>query len=229
MKVYAGTGSNSTAETIELSKWASDQGVDGLLVVTPYYNKPSQAGLEAHFRAVADEVKCDVMLYNVPGRTGVSLTAETIVKLADHPRIRSVKEATANTAFTSEIIDLLNQAGRKMDVFSGDDAAFLPLLSIGACGVVSVSSNLFPRAMVEIQKAYDAGQARKAAEIHQKFYPLFRDLFIDSNPVPVKHAMSVAGWCDSRLRLPLIPLTSALQEKLAISLKRCGIERGAKL
>lgn len=140
VKVIAGTGGNNTAETVELSRWASDQGVDGLLVVTPYYNKPSQAGMEAHFKAVADSVRCEVMLYNVPGRTGVSLTAATVAKLAAHPRIRSLKEATGNVVFTSEIIDTLKASGVSMDILSGDDATYLPLLSVGAAGVVSVAS-----------------------------------------------------------------------------------------
>src|SRR5687768_9022909 len=135
VKVYAGTGSNDTAQTVAFSKWASDQGVDGLLIVTPYYNKPTQAGLKAHFRAVADAVSCEVMLYNVPGRTGVSLTSDTIAELAEHPRITSIKEATGNPAFTSEIQAALAKAGQKLLIFSGDDATFLPLLSVGADGV----------------------------------------------------------------------------------------------
>ncbi|MEO5969184.1 MAG: dihydrodipicolinate synthase family protein, partial [Bdellovibrionia bacterium] len=124
IKVFAGTGTNDTRESIELSTWASLQGVDGVLIVTPYYNKPSQAGLEAHFNKIAEAVQCEVMIYNVPGRTGVSLTAETILSLARNPKIRSLKEATGNVAFTSEIIDTLSQAGVSMDILSGDDATF---------------------------------------------------------------------------------------------------------
>jgi 4-hydroxy-tetrahydrodipicolinate synthase len=229
VKVLAGTGTNDTAETVAFSKWASDQGVDGVLVVTPYYNKPSQAGLEAHFRAVAEVVACPVMLYNVPGRTGVSLTAETVTRLAAHPRITSIKEATSNVAFASEIIDQLTQAGLKMTVLSGDDAAYLPLLSLGGQGVVSVSSNLFPRAMVQIQKLMDAGKPNEAAKLHQRFHPLFRDLFIDSNPVPIKHAMAFVGWCDARVRAPLAPLSPENQEKLEHSFRRCGVVKGVKL
>jgi 4-hydroxy-tetrahydrodipicolinate synthase len=229
VKVLAGTGGNDTAGTVAFSKWASDQGVDGLLVVTPYYNKPSQAGLEAHFTAVADAVKCPVMLYNVPGRTGVSLTAETIAKLARHPRITSIKEATANVAFASEILDQLAQARNAMTVLSGDDAAYLPLLSIGAHGVVSVASNLFPRAMVAIHKHMEGGEHAEAMKLHQRFYPLFRDLFIDSNPGPIKHAMAHVGWCDARLRAPLAPLSAAHAQQLEASLKRCDVTRGARL
>ena len=186
MKVLAGTGGNSTSETVEFSRWASQHGVDGILVVTPYYNKPSQAGLIEHFLAVAQAVTCEVIcLYNVPGRTGVSLTAESVCTLAEHPRIRSIKEATGNVSFTSEILDCLGRHGRKIDILSGDDATYLPLLSVGAVGVVSVASNLFPRAMVKIQKSVDAGDFASARAVHQSYFPLFRDLFVESNPVPI--------------------------------------------
>jgi 4-hydroxy-tetrahydrodipicolinate synthase len=229
VQVVAGTGSNSTQETIEFSKWASGQGVDGILVVTPYYNKPSQAGLEAHFRAVADAVQCEVMLYNVPGRTGVSIAAPTAAKLASHPRIRSLKEATGNVAYTSEIIDSLKAHSTSLDILSGDDATYLPLLCVGATGVVSVASNLFPRAMVAIQKAMDQGNYREAQTIHQRFYPLFRDLFVDSNPVPIKYAMEYVGFCGSRVRAPLAPLSTANTDILRASLAKCGVTEGARL
>jgi len=226
VKTIAGTGSNNTAETITLSKWASDEGADGVLIVTPYYNKPSQLGLEQHFKSVADAVKCEVMLYNVPGRTGISLSPETIVKLAMHPKIRSLKEATGNLAFTSEVFDQLLQGGGKLDVLSGDDATYLPMLAIGATGVVSVASNLFPRAMVALQKSVEGNDLAQAREIQARYYPLFRDLFIDSNPVPIKAAMAYVGWCEIHVRAPLLPLSLALQQKLESSLKRCGISPG---
>ncbi len=229
VQVVAGTGSNSTPETVAFSKWASDQGVHGVLIVTPYYNKPSQNGLLDHFRAVADAVSCEVILYNVPGRTGVGLGAPTIVELAAHPRIRTIKEATGNVEFTSQILDLLSQKNLKMDVLSGDDATYLPLLSIGAVGVISVASNLIPRAMVAIQHAVEIGNVDSAREIHQRFYPLFRDLFVESNPSPIKHAMAIAGWCNSRVRAPLAPLTAESIKILDTSLRRCGVVSGAKL
>ena len=229
VKVVAGTGSNNTSETIEFSRWASDQGVDGVLLVTPYYNRPSQAGLEAHFLAVADQIKCEVVLYNVPGRTGVSLAAETVARLAAHPKIRTLKEASGNMALTSDILDHLSIAGKSMDILSGDDATYLPLLSVGAVGVISVVSNLFPRAVVAMQAAADRGQFAEARKIHQQYFPLLRDLFIDCNPVPVKWAMAHVGLCDARTRLPLAPLSAAHQKKVTESLARCGVKNGSRL
>lgn len=224
VKVFAGTGSASTHETLEFSKWAEQQGVDGLLIVTPYYNKPSQAGLEAHFLAVAESVKCEIMLYNVPGRTGVSLSVETIVNLAGHPRIRSLKESSGKVDLTSEVLDSLSVSGRSMDLLSGDDSLFLPLLSIGAVGLVSVVSNLIPQTLVEIKKAFDEGNVEKARELHQRYFPLFKDFFIETNPVPIKFAMAYQGFCESHVRAPLAALSPENSEKLLGSLKRCDIQ-----
>jgi 4-hydroxy-tetrahydrodipicolinate synthase len=230
--VIAGTGSNSTPETVALSRWASDAGADGVLIVTPYYNKPSQAGLTQHFTQVADNVSCPVMLYNVPGRTGVSLAPDTIAKLASHPRIRFIKEATGNVALTSEIFDQLKEQGTSISVFSGDDATYLPLLAVGASGVVSVASNLFPRAMVALQAAFESGHATQAREIHDRFYPLFRDLFVESNPVPIKASLDwvakspSTSLCAASVRPPLCGLSAQSQSKLEASLKRCGLSRG---
>ena len=224
--VVAGTGSSSTRDTVELSRWASDQGVAGVLVVTPYYNKPSQAGLLNHFRAVADAVSCEVMLYNVPGRTGVSLTAETITELAEHPRIRSIKEATGNITFATEIRAQLRAKGRSLDILSGDDPTYLALLSVGACGVVSVASNLFPRGMVSLQRAFDSSKPDEALALHERFYPLFRDLFIESNPGPIKEAMAWAGLGNAYTRPPLARLSAANREKLLHSIAACDLKSG---
>ena len=228
--VVAGTGSNSTAETIALSRWAAEAGADAVLIVTPYYNKPSQAGLEAHFTAVADAVTCPVILYNVPGRTGVSLAGETVARLAAHPRIGHIKEATGNVALTSEILDQCALAGTSIDVLSGDDATWLPLLSAGATGVISVASNLFPRAMVALQKAWDARDPSAALAIHRRFYPLFRDLFVEANPVPVKAALAWAGLGEETVRAPLCALSDSSRARLLDSLRRCGFrEKGGTL
>jgi 4-hydroxy-tetrahydrodipicolinate synthase len=228
VKVIAGTGSNDTKETVEFSKWASDQGVHGVLVVTPYYNKPSQHGLVEHFLAVAQEIHCELILYNVPGRTGVNLKPRTVCDLAEHPRITTIKEASGNPTLTSEIIHCVHAHSRKIDVLSGDDATYLPLLSIGARGVISVASNLFPRAMVELHKAYQSGKIGRATEIHQYYYPLFRDLFIDSNPVPVKYAMSFTGFSGPQVRKPLMEMGAENLERLRESLKACGIQLGTR-
>lgn len=228
IKVIAGTGGNSTQETVDFSRWASDQGVDGVLVVTPYYNKPSQSGLTEHFLAVAQAVTCEVMLYNVPGRTGVNLSAETVCNLAEHPRITSLKEASGNLPFASEILDCLNLHNHKLDLLSGDDATYLPFLSVGGVGVVSVVSNLFPRSIVALQKAVDGGKLNQAQAIHRKFFPLFRDLFVESNPVPIKYAMHHLGWCAPTLRRPLVEMNATQIELLKNSMKRCGLRPGEK-
>lgn len=227
-QVIAGTGSNDTESTIEFSTWASDNGVAAVLVVTPYYNKPSQEGLISHFTSVADAIECDLILYNVPGRTGVSLTASTIAKLADHPRIRGLKEATGNLAFASEIRDQLLLRDRYLDLLSGDDATYLPLLSLGATGVISVASNLFPKPMMEMHNAFISGKVSKARALQERYYPLYRDLFVESNPVPIKAAMNYAGYCDPTVRAPLVALTSGSLKTLRVSLKSCGIRSRAR-
>jgi 4-hydroxy-tetrahydrodipicolinate synthase len=219
-------GNNNTEETLHLSRWASDQGVSGLLVVTPYYNKPSQSGLLQHYQMIADSVQCEVVLYQVPGRTGVCLTAETIAKLASHPRIKSLKEASGSVAFASEILSTVALSGHSIDLLSGEDGIYLPLLSIGAVGVISVASNLIPKAMVALQKAMQDGKPQEALRIHQHYYPLFRDLFVESNPVPIKYALSFIGCCEPQVRLPLAPLMLSSIEKLELSLQRCGIKKG---
>jgi 4-hydroxy-tetrahydrodipicolinate synthase len=223
VQVVAGTGTHNTQETIEFSQWAGSAGVNGVLVVTPYYSKPSQLGLEKHFEAVASAISCPVILYHVPGRTGVNLAPQTISKLARHPRIRAIKEASGNPTLTSEIIDQLRLDQQTMDVLSGDDATYLPLLSLGAVGVISVASNLFPKAMVQLQKHFDEGNIAGATSIHQKYYPLFRDLFIESNPVPVKAALAEVGWCKPHVRLPLASLTAPHLDRLRQSLDECQI------
>jgi 4-hydroxy-tetrahydrodipicolinate synthase len=226
VEVLAGTGSNNTEETIQLSRWASDQGVQGLLLVTPYYNKPSALGLEAHFKAVAGAVKCPIVLYNVPSRTAVSLNAETIAKLAAIPPIVAIKEASGSLSFLAEIQDQLLLQKQKLQILSGDDINFLPSLAVGTTGIVSVASNLFPRAMVSLYQATLQNNWHLAREIHNGCYPLFRDLFIETNPVPIKAAMALAGWCSPHVRLPLVELSKTSMNQLANSLKRCCIVPG---
>lgn len=220
VKVLAGTGTNDTARSVEFSKWADEKGVDGVLLVSPYYNRPTQAGLEAHFSAIADAIQCEVMLYNHPGRSGVTISAETLVKLSKHPRIRTLKESSGSVTAVSEFIDALAQSKTQLDVLAGDDAAFLPFSSVGAMGLVSVSSNLIPAEMMKIYHLLTSNKWDEAKKLHQHYFPLFRDLFIDPNPVGIKWAMEYAGYCNARTRLPLTPITDAAKAKLKATLQR---------
>ena len=223
LKIIPGTGSNNTVETVALSRWASEQGADGILVVTPYYNKPSQAGLVRHYTETADSVKCDVILYNVPGRTSVGLTAETIAQLAKHPKIAAIKEATGNLAFASEVVDALRTAKTEMALLSGDDLTFLPFLSLGGDGVISVATNIIPSEFVDLQSKFEKRNITDAREIHERYFGVFKDLFIEANPVPVKHAMSLLGLCGKTVRPPLADLTPESASKLTVALKKSGL------
>jgi 4-hydroxy-tetrahydrodipicolinate synthase len=214
VQVGAGTGSNNTQESVEFSHWASEEGVSAVLVVTPYYNKPTQIGLQKHFEEVADSVHCPVILYNVPGRTGCSLEISTILKLSAHPKIRALKEATGNVAFTSEILAELARNSLDLEILSGDDATFFPLLCVGAHGTISVASHVAPKQMVEIGQAVAQGDLEAGQRIHKSLFPLFRDLFIESNPSPVKFALSEMGICGPTVRSPLVELTEANKIKL---------------
>ena len=222
-RVIAGTGSNNAAQTLETSRWASDQGVEAVLVVTPYYNKPSQAGLLTHFFSVADAVDCEVIPYNVPSRTGVSLHPETITKLASHPRITALKEATGSVSLASDILDHLFVAGRELNLLSGDDATFFPFLCVGGKGVISVTSNLCPKTMTAIYDATKAGDLTLARQLHWNSFPLFRDLFLECNPVPIKYAMARAGLCGEHVRPPLAPLLQENAQKLEQTLRECRV------
>lgn len=219
VRVFAGTGSNDTTKTVEFSRWASDQGVDGLLVVAPYYNKPSQKGLLEHFRAVADSVNVPIMLYNVPGRTGVAIHPETTFQLSQHARIQAMKEATGDVTQVSELLHRTRQNEAPFQVFSGDDSCFLASMALGASGVVSVISNLFPKEWVQLFHSTTAGRWDEARELHQRFYPLVRDLFIESNPSPAKTVYSALFGASAKVRAPLVPLQPANAETLMRSLR----------
>jgi 4-hydroxy-tetrahydrodipicolinate synthase len=199
--VVAGTGSNDTRKTIETTRAASEiSGVDAALVVTPYYNKPDQEGMYRHFIEVADNGGLPVVLYNVPSRTGVSLTAETVARLAKHDNIIGIKEASADMTLVTRIAD---DAGDKLQLMSGDDFTTYPLVSIGGTGCISVVSNLDPATMSELVEAADTGDVERARELHQKIQPLGRMLFAKPNPVPTKVAASLLGWCEPDVRPPL--------------------------
>jgi len=206
--VIAGTGSNSTAQTIELSKTVDALGVAGYLVVTPYYNKPPQQGLIRHFRAVADAVSKPVMLYNVPGRTGVDMLPATVAELSVHPQIAAIKEATGDV---SRVAVLRSLCGPEFGLYSGDDATAREFILAGGQGVVSVTANVAPQAMAAMCKAALAGDAALAAQLDAPLARLHQDLFVESNPIPVKWALQRMGLIASGIRLPLIELSPAGQ------------------
>jgi len=217
MKVIAGTGANSTAEALDLTARAKDAGADGTLQVTPYYNKPNQEGLYRHFSAVAD-LGLPVVLYNVPGRTGREIAIETIVRLADHPSVVTVKEAGGCVDRVSQILSVCD-----IGVLSGDDALTLPMMSVGAEGVISVASNVIPEVLVRMVQAAREGHWDDAREIHLAHHKLFSDMFLDTNPIPVKAALAMMGLCDEGCRLPLCEMQNDLKESLRSTLKAAGV------
>ncbi len=217
-QVIAGTGANSTAEAVELTAEAKKLGADATLQVSPYYNKPSQEGLYRHFSTVADKAGLPVVLYNVPGRSGVAIAETTVARLSKNPLIRAVKEAAGSVDRVSALKDVCD-----ITVLSGDDSLALPMISVGATGVISVSSNIIPAEMSEMVRLALAGDFRKALKYHQKYYCLFRDQFIETNPVPIKAAMALLGLVDEEYRLPLCELSADHREQLISCLKRCEI------
>lgn len=217
IKVIAGTGGNSTHEALILTKEALDMGVDGTLQVCPYYNKPSQEGLYRHFMEVAD-VGLPVILYNVPGRTGKEIAVETIARLSQHPTIVAVKEAAGSVPRVSAILDLCD-----IDVLSGDDMLAVPMISVGARGVISVASNVIPSEMVAMTHAAMDGDYKTAFELHKKYYRLFRDLFIETNPVPVKAALAYMGKIEEVYRLPLWEMAESNKEQLKKTMREVGL------
>jgi 4-hydroxy-tetrahydrodipicolinate synthase len=225
IKVLAGTGGNSTNEAIYLTKAAEESGADGSLQVAPYYNKPSQEGLFQHFHAVSRATKLPIILYSVPSRCGVEIGIETINRLAhDSVNIVGIKEAGGNPDRVSQLRAAL---GSKFTILSGDDSLTLPFMSVGAHGVVSVASNVIPREVSHMVKAFAMGKIEVAQKLHQKYYPLFKDLFIESNPVPVKAALSMMGFMQEEYRLPLAPLNAKNRETLRGTLKLCGLLKEA--
>lgn len=220
VKVIAGAGSNSTAKTIENCKKAQEIGADGLLVVAPYYNKPSQAGLLAHFEAVMKAVTVPTILYNIPGRTGVNVNVETVIEIANRcPQIHAIKDSTGSVDQAGEIAGKIRPDFR---IYSGDDYLTLPFLSVGGCGVVSVASHVIGKQILAMIDAHLAGDYDKARQIHYEYLPLFKGLFLAPNPACVKYVMSRLGLCQPHLRLPLVgPEKSQLEilDKLMTDLK----------
>jgi 4-hydroxy-tetrahydrodipicolinate synthase len=211
-QVLAGTGSNATQHAVTDTKMAEKLGVDGALLVAPYYNKPSQEGLFLHFKTIADATSLPIMLYNIPGRCGVDIAPDTVTRLANECRnIVSIKEASGSVERVSELRARLPQS---FTILSGDDSLTLPFLSVGAVGVVSVASNLFPNEVCALVHAYEGGDTKLAATLHRKMFPLFKDLFIEPNPVPVKAALGWRGEMSGEVRLPLCEMTQANQARL---------------
>lgn len=218
--VLAGTGSNSHEATLELTRAAEKTGVDGILLVTPYYNKPTQEGLYQHFRKVAEVTSLPVMLYNVPGRTGVNLLPETVERLSEVPTIVAVKEASGDL---SQITRLISLVPDDFLVYSGDDALTLPVLAIGGDGVVSVASHLVGTRMKEMVEAYLGGRVELAGRIHRELSPLFKALFMVTSPIPVKAALNMTGHNVGPLRLPLVEANTREIEPLRLTLKELGL------
>lgn len=220
MKVIGGTGSNSTAEAVDLSKKAVEAGVDALLLVSPYYNKPSQEGLYQHHMTIADAVNCPQILYNVPGRTASNMLPETVARLSAHQRIIGIKEASGSV---EQAIDVLAICPKDFLLYSGDDLINFPILAVGGAGSISVTANVAPERMSRMHNLFFSGRTREALNLHFELRELSKAMFIETNPVPVKTALALMGRIKEELRLPLSPLTAANKEKLAKALKIYGL------
>ena len=217
-QVIAGTGANCTKEAIELTKQAHKDGADASLQVTPYYNKPTQEGLYQHIKAIADSADMPIILYNVPGRSAISLTIETIARMNEIPQVVAVKEAGG-------CVDRISQIKQACDIqiVSGDDSLTLPMISVGATGVISVLSNILPAEMTQLCQLANEGDFSEALKLHQKYYQLMNDMFVESNPIPVKTMMAVMGYGTETFRLPLCPISEAGREVLYNSAREAGL------
>ncbi len=219
VKVMAGTGSNSTAEALRLTRFAARAGADAALMVAPYYNKPTQEGFYQHYRAVAEEVELPICVYNIPGRTGKNIEPSTIARLAELSNITMVKEATGSLDQASEILSTTD-----LTLLSGDDSLTLPLLSVGGEGVISVVANIVPGAMKELVDAFAAGDAAAACRLHHRLFPLCRDMLsLATNPIPIKAAMRLLGRDSGELRLPMTPLDEQQEASLRKTLTEFGL------
>lgn len=218
--VIAGTGSNDTGYALDLTRCACEAGADAMLVVTPYYNKATQKGLIKMFTTLADASDKPIILYNVPGRTGMNIEPSTYLALADHPNIAAIKEANGNI---SKIVETATLVGDKLDIYSGNDDQIVPIMACGGKGVISVLSNLIPRETSEICHAFMRGETQKSMQMQMKYLSLINALFCEVNPIPVKAAMSAMGFCENYLRLPLTTMEEANEAKLISLMKSHGI------
>ncbi len=218
--VIAGTGSNSTTEAIALTLHAKAAGADGALLISPYYNKPMQHGIVAHYAAIAKKTKLPLIVYNIPGRTASNILPETLQKLAAIEHVVAVKEASGNLDQMAHVLAL---CPKSFAVLSGDDSLTLPLLALGGSGVISTSSNLVPSEMVEMWRAFERGDIARAREIHFQLLPVFDVLFCETNPIPIKAALELRGVITNEIRLPLTPLTASNRERLQDVLAKAGL------
>jgi 4-hydroxy-tetrahydrodipicolinate synthase len=219
--VVAGTGSNSTQEAIRLTKFAEKVGADGALIVVPYYNKPTQEGLYLHFKQIASEVKIPIILYNIPGRSGVNINPETIARLArDCKNIIGVKEASGSLQQASKILYL---CGMDFVLLSGEDVINFPLLAIGGKGFITVTANIAPRDVAELYNSFTRGESNRARELHYKLFPLNEAMFLETNPIPVKVALSIMGKVRDEFRLPLCSISPGNLQKLKAAIKEYGL------
>ena len=218
--VIAGTGSNSTEEAIALTRHAQKCGADAALLIAPYYNKPTQEGLYQHYRAVAEAVDLPLILYNIPGRTGVNLLPETVARLAEIPNIVGIKEASGSLVQVQEIH---RRCGDRIKILSGEDALNFPILACGGCGMISVTANVVPDRLAACWDAFQAGDWHRARESHEALLPLHQALFLETNPVPVKTALARMGRCTDEVRLPLWPMAPANRQRLEAVLRSYGL------
>jgi len=218
--VIAGTGSNSTEEAIMLTRHAEKAGADAALLITPYYNKPTQEGLYQHFKAVHDATRLPLILYNVPSRTAVDMSVATLARLAELPRIAGVKDATADLARPLRLRRLVK---REFSQLSGEDATVVPFLAHGGVGCISVTANVAPRLCAELHRAWRAGDAKKALALNETLLPLHDAMFVETNPIPVKYAVSLLGRCSGEIRLPLTPPSEAARKVIEGALREAGL------
>jgi 4-hydroxy-tetrahydrodipicolinate synthase len=216
--VFPGTGTYSTRESIEQTKMAKELGADGALIVTPYYNKPTQEGLYRHYKAIAEAVQTPIMLYNVPGRTGVSMAPETTARLGLIKNIVALKDASGNVEQVTQL-----RALSDIQILSGEDSLTFPILCMGGVGVVSVAANVIPKQIADMTAAVLRGEVEKARQIHDRYFELFKNLFIETNPIPVKTALKKMGMYNGEMRLPMCEMQAANEEKLEKTLRNCKI------
>ncbi len=216
--VIAGTGSNNTSEAVSMTRHAKETGADGSLLITPYYNKPTQQGIYEHYRAILKEVDIPIIVYNVPSRTGVSISPETVARLAEFDNIVAIKEATGDIDQASQILNMCD-----ITVLSGDDSLTLPIMSIGGKGVVSVLANILPREVSELTSSFLNGEIENAQRLHNRLFPVCKAMFIETNPIPVKTAMKLLGRLNGEMRLPLCDMSEEHENQLKNILKENGL------